>query len=148
MANIIATVYTAEIALAAATTKTLLQITAPANQRVKILRYGVSFDGVSATGAPVQIYAGKQTGVWTGTANVPTRVTPGTETVQTTAKDAMTVEGTQGVRVDATHVHPQSSYIRDLAYGQEVILAGGEMFGISVNADAIVNAKAFIEFEE
>lgn len=153
MSGTIAVAHANEIALAASTTLTLLQVTAPTNQRIKIKRYGVSFDGIVSTDNPIQVKVYKQTGSWTGTANTPNRVSPGAETIQTSAKDTMTAEGTQGSLCDQIEVHPQSgSYIRDLGFGDEVVLSGGEMFGITVTSDAApaggVNALVFIEFEE
>ena len=41
------------VALAAATTKTVLQVNIPSGQDIRLLGWGVSFDGVSGTGIPV-----------------------------------------------------------------------------------------------
>ena len=47
--------HTADIALTAGAAKTVLQIIAPTNHRVKLLGFGVDFDGISAVDVPVDV---------------------------------------------------------------------------------------------
>lgn len=138
-----------EVALVAATPKTILQVVALANHRVKILGWGVSFDGVSPTAEPVQVRLLRQTTAGTMTAATPKKTDPGpTETLQTTALKAATAEPTAGDVMRAVEVHPQGGYEEQLPFGQEYIVPGGGRLGIECNAPAGVNVRGWIRFEE
>jgi hypothetical protein len=154
MAGIIANAVCAKAALTAATRLTLIQVTAPANQRVKILGWSVFFDEVvgNATPAnPVLVSAGKQSG-GTASALTPIKKVVAAETLQTTAKSIFSVAATTTV-MESKVVNSQTGYEVILPMGQEIILAGGELFGIDVTPGATVstgglNAMANITFEE
>lgn len=139
---------TAEIALTAATARTVLQIAAPANHRVKVLRVGVFFDGASPTAEPVQIEIVRQNSAGTMSALTPKLLGTATEAIQTAAQHSATVEPTAGDVVDAIEVHPQSGY--EIAYplGQEILIPGGGRLGIVCTAPAAVNVRTKIAFEE
>ena len=140
---------TAEVALAAATAKTVIQIVAPSNHRVKILRWGVFFDGVSGTGEPVQIALHRQSTEGTSSALTPYKLDDSlAESLQTAGRHTATAEPTTGDLIDAIEVHPQSGYEMVFPLGQEIIVGGGDRVGIICTAPAIVNVRAKIVFEE
>src|SRR4051812_36005515 len=86
---------TAEIALSAATARTVLQLVAATNHRVKILSWGVYFDGISATAEPVQVRLLRQTTAGTMSALTPTKGDESiTDTLLTTAQHTATIEPT------------------------------------------------------
>lgn len=138
-----------EVALAAATAKTVLRIKAAANHRVKVKGWGVFFDGVSATAEPVQVRI-----IRSSTDGTYTSVTPKkqdedvVETVQTAAGKNATVEGTAGDEVDSCEVHPQQGYEKLYPPGDEIMVIGGGRLGIEITAPAIVNVRAKFIFEE
>jgi hypothetical protein len=116
---------TGEFATATAT-KTMLQIIAPANHRVRINYVEISGKGISATDAPVLWKVARQT-----TAGTATGLTVGltdalaTETVQTTASRTATVEPTTAAtNVGSTMIHPQKSA---RIYGPWLIPGGGRL---------------------
>lgn len=138
-----------EQALGAATQETVLQLVAAANHRVKLLQWGVFFDGTSVSEAPVQVVLQRQSTAGTSSANTPVKIDDSlAETLQTTARDAFTVEPTSGDILWAGEVHPQSGYSEILPLGQEIIIGGGDRIGIRCTAPAAVNARAFMKFEE
>ena len=140
---------TAEIALTAATAKTLLQLISPANHRVRLTGWGVFFDGVSPTAEPVQVRLLRQTTAGTMTALTPVKRDSGiSDTLQTTAAHTATAEPTAGDVLWAGEVHPQAGYEVQYPWGNEIILAGSSRVGLEVTAPAALNARSFLAFEE
>lgn len=142
-------VQTEEVALSAATLKTVLQLVAAANHRVKILRWGVYFDGVSVVAAPVEVEVTRQTTAGTMTSLTPVKLDDSiAETLQTTAQHTATAEPTPGDIIDAVEVHPQQGYEIIYPLGQEPIIGGGDRVGWAITAPATVNVRVKAVFEE
>ena len=148
MAGIFCAAATAEIALSAATAKTVLQITAPSNQRLRVRRYSVAFDGVSATAEPVQVRVLRQTSTGTMTSLTPVKLSAGSESVNTTAAHTATAEPTASDVLDAFECHPQSGFDVVLPMDMPLEVPGGTRLGIEVTAPATVNVRAKFWFEE
>lgn len=149
MARLNAIAQTQEVALSAATAKTVIQITAPANHRVAVLGWGIFFDGTSVTAEPVQVRLLRQTTAGTMSALTPVALDGSVgETIQTSAQHTASAEPTAGNVVDVIECHPQQGYEVIYPLGQEVILQGAGRVGIEVTAPATVNARAKIRFEE
>lgn len=139
----------AEVALSAGVAKTVLQLVAPTNHRVKILRFGVFFDGTSTTGEPVQIRLLLQTTAGTMSALTPVKLDGGiSDTIQSTAQHTATVEPTAGSVIETYECHPQQGIYIIFPQGQEPILAGTTRIGLELTAPASVNCRATIVFEE
>lgn len=150
MAGILANLYTpVEVALAAATAKTVLQIVAPTNQRLKVKRWGIYFDGTSSTNAPVQVSLVKQSTAGSGgTAQTPIMISAGSETLQATGQYGCTSEPTTTAVQDVFEIHPQTGWQEFIPLDQDFPVLGGTRLGIVVTADNIVNCKAKIIYEE
>lgn len=149
MAAFQGTAVTAEVALSAATAKTVLQILAAANHRVKILRWWVTFDGTTSGNDPVLVELVRQSTAGTSSALTPRKVDDSlAETLLTTAVHTATAEPTTGDTLDTKHVHPQSGYEVTLPFGAEVVVGGGDRVGIRCTAPQAVNVVAGIHFEE
>lgn len=150
MAGIKAVVTTTstEISLLAATAKTVIQLIAPANQRLLVKSFGIFFDGTDPLAEPVQIYLVKQSTAGTMTSATPVRETPGSEAVQATATINATAEPTLASTLRRFECHPQSGYEVILPLGDEVIVAGGERLGIIATAPAAVNCHVYFRWEE
>lgn len=141
------------IALTAATAETVLQVIAPTNQRVKILGFGVYFDGATPTAVPVIVQLRRQTTAIGGT---PTAVTiyKSDDMIGTTIQTTATTYGTSPTEPTNTdvlkriEVHPQTGYEFSYPYGQEAIIGSGERVGIICNAPAGVNVIPYIRIEE
>lgn len=149
---------TTEEALAAGVAESNLLVVAPANQRVKVLGWGVYFDGTSTTAEAVDILVGGGTtaGTWTNTLDGTvgdadgciTKINGAAETIQSVAKELCTVEPTYTVAYDMVKVHPQAGYEMKYPIGQEPIVKGGDFVAIRCNAPAIVNVRCKLICEE
>ncbi len=149
MAAFLGTLATAEIALSAATAKTVCQLRAPTNQRVKILAWGIYFDGISNSAEPVQVRLLRQTTNGTMTTLNPVKVDDSiSDSLQTSGGHTATAEPTAGDLLKRIEVHPQSGYEEQCPFGQEYIVGAGDRVGIECTAPATVNCVAWIRFEE
>lgn len=147
MAGILCSATTDEVATGIAG-KTLLQLVAATNQRVKVVRWGVSFDGVAPTDQPIKIKLLRQTTAGTMSVLTPINLGVGSEILQTTAQHTATVEPTYGDIIDTLNVHPQSGFEIIFPLGQELIIPGGGRIGIYALADVSVNAISKFIYEE
>jgi hypothetical protein len=138
-------------ALTAATPTCIGFLTAPSNQRVKMLGYGFYFDGTSNSAQPVEIKLARPTaGVFTpgGTA---IKCDAGlSETVQSVVGLSASTEPTLTASLvnKTITVHPQLGYEYLAPLGQEEMIAGGTNFVFSANAPAAVNIRGYLKFEE
>lgn len=148
MAGLLCIAQTAEVALTGATAKTILQIVAPTNQRLKLKRWGVFFDGTSSTNEPVQVRLLRQTSAGTMTALTPVLQVAGSETVQTTAQHTATAEPTAGDVIDMAEVHPQAGYEVLIPFDMPIEIPGGGRVGIECTAPDAVNVRGKMVFEE
>ena len=148
MAGILATAQTAEVATGTSA-KTILQLIAAANHRVKVKEWSVSFDGTSNTADPILIEVLRQSDAGTMSVLTPVKIdADGDETLQTTAQENATVEPTAGDVVMREQVHPQGGYTWQAPFGGELVINGGDRLGIRVTAGADVNAVVRMVFEE
>jgi hypothetical protein len=152
MANLkIAITTEGEIAIVAATPKTLLQAVAPANQRGDLRSWSVGFDGISPTAEAVTIELLRQTTAGTMSAATPVKDGAGAETIQFTAQKNATVEPTASDVLARYEHHPQAgSFVEKFDKG-ECEIPGGTRLGIRVTVPtggANLNATAFMKIEE
>ncbi len=137
------------VPLTATVAKTVLQITAPANQRLKLLGIIVSFDGTSTTAQPAACRLLRQTSA--GTLTSVTAVLQEkslSETLQATGGKNASSEPSAGDVLKTFYVHPQAGYEWPAPYGQEMIVQGGGRIGLEVTAPATVNCSATFLYEE
>lgn len=129
--------------------KTLLQITAPTNQRLKIREISVAFKGTSNTAAPVLVEVARQSTAGTMTSLTPQKWNPADdETLQGTAQHTATAEPTETAVIMREEVHPQGAYTWQAPFGGEIIVPGGGRLGIAVTAAADVSSLARLVYEE
>lgn len=128
--------------------KTVLQIVAPTNQRLKIKSWGIFCKGISATDAPLRVRLLRQTTA--GTMSALTLVKRGiaTETIQSSAQHTATAEPTAGDILAIREVHPQGGYYEILSPGDEIKVPGGGRVGIEVLAGVSISVVPEIVFEE
>lgn len=148
MAGVIAVASTAEVALAAATAKTVIQVVSASNHPIKIKEWGVYFDGISVTAEPVQVRLLRQTSAGTMSSLTPVERTLTGVTLQSSAQHTATVEPSAGNVMAAREVHPQSGYQEKFAAGDEIQIGSAGRIGIECTAPAVVNVRAEIVFEE
>jgi hypothetical protein len=141
---------TAAIALAAATAKTLLELTAGAADQVKIKEWWVEFDGVTATAVPVLVEVLRFSATMTGTATPPDPVVKdmANGAAHSTLKHNATSEGTAGVVLYRHNVPPTSGKHVLIPLGDEIVVPLSGMIGIRCTAPAIVNVIAGFGWRE
>jgi hypothetical protein len=145
----IATTTEGEIALVAATAKTILQLVAPANQRLLLVGLGISFDGTTSTDEPVTVELVKQSDAGTSSAATPVRDgDPGSETIQTTARKNATAEPTSTDVLRRYQIHPQGGGHERVFDADAIPIPGGTRLGLRCTAPQAVNATAFMVSEE
>jgi len=139
-----------EIALVAATPKTILQLVAPTNQRLAIRGFSVSFDGISATAEPIQVDLVKQTDAGTTSAATPAaeQIGLGSETIQATARKTASAEPTTTDVLRRYNIHPQTGREFRFSIEDEIVMAGGTRVGLRCTAPANVNVVGHMAFEE
>ena len=134
----------------ATSTKTVAQVKAASNHRIRIERVRVSFKGVSGAEAPVLVKLCRQTTAGTMTSGTPVKVTdsdPGT--LQTTAQHTATVEPTTGNVKASQLVHPQTSYDFVFPPGRELYVDGGDYLGVILDTPTQAGTvDTSIELEE
>lgn len=126
--------------------KTLLQIVAPANQRVWVGRIDLSLAGTSVTDSHPPVRILRQTTAGTSTALAATKGNNGdNETLQVTAGYNHTAEPTAGDELDGLTQHPQNAR----RYGPFWV-PGGTRLGIEVDMTGLpaVNCKVSSSGEE
>lgn len=140
---------TAQIATGTAI-KTLLQVVAAANHAIKVREISVSFKGVSNTDAPILVRVLRQSTAGTMSALTPVKSPndDSDETLQVTAQHTATAEPTAGDVLKTELVHPQTGFLWQPRFGEEIKVGGGDRIGIDVTATVDVNAVARIEGEE
>lgn len=148
--NIYSATTEAEEALAAATTETLLQLRGATTVKARVVEWGVSFDGVSATAEPVRIRLLRQTTDGTGTGASEVLWDPDAPTAAVTAFHSFTAEPTAGDVLAEYDVHPQTGIVIQYPLGREPVIdnAATSRIGIDATAAATVNASAYIVWEE
>lgn len=140
---------TAEVSCPAATAKTVLQVTAPANQRLRIIGFGVYFDGTSVSAEPVNVKLVRQSSAGTMSSVTPTKSDDSLpETIQSTASVDASAEPTTGDVIKFINIHPQSGYEMASGVKDEDWIKGGGRVGIIVTAPASVNVIPWIKCEE
>jgi len=148
MAGLLVVAQTDEVATAT-TQKTMVQIIAPANQRLLVHEISISFDGTSNTAEPIRVQVVRQTSA--GTATTLTLVKwndDDTETIQTTATNNATVEPTSTDVVMQEQVHPQGGFNWQAQYGKAIVVPGGGRLAIAVKSGAVVNGAVRMLVEE
>lgn len=141
----------AEEALAAATAETILQLRGATTVKAKIIEWGISFDGVSATEAPVQVRLLRQTTDGTATGASEVVWDADNPTANCTGFHSFTAEPTAGDVLAHYEIHPQGgSLVIQYPLGREPTLdnATTSRIAIEANAPAVVNCTAYLVWEE
>ena len=140
-----------DIALTAATAKTVMNIINGSNGLIRIIEFGLSFDGVSSTAEPVtvELCNSTQGAAGTGTSHTILQTGGPTRTVQATALRNYSAEPTTLTVLKRWLVHPQAGIVMQFPLGREpeqVTTADG--LCLRVTAPATLNCQGYIEFEE
>jgi len=144
-----------EVAMQITTRRTILQIKAAANDRLRISGWGVSFKGTSVSDAPVLVTVLRQSTAGTGltdvtATNLAKKNDGDPETIQTIILQGIgSGEPTAGALIENFEVHPQMGYRVWYPQGQEIIVPNGERLGFCITTASLTYACDFeVDLEE
>lgn len=145
-----------EVALSAATTKTVLQVATPSTQDITVVSWGLSFDGISSVAEPVICELIDVDVAATVTSLTPEKYSdpnaPASLCVGGTSATGYnaSAEGTIGASrlLDAAEVHPQAGIIVQFPLGREPGVAVSRFLRLRCKAPAAVNVIPHIIWEE
>jgi hypothetical protein len=138
--------------------KTLMQIATPSTESLRIVEWGISFDGSAAAtpievelidvnvGATVTAYAAADIVKLNAPNDVGTLMTLGTSASGYTASAEGSVTGAR--LLDYQLVAPTSQYVMQYPLGREPAVAASRFLRIRVTAPAAVNCTCYICWEE
>jgi hypothetical protein len=154
MAGLLGSFSLATVSVTGGTPLTIIQLVAPANQRLKILGFDISFDGTNSANTPALVQILRQTtaGTATNTSVAPKKINDpsGTgETLQANSQNTFTVEPTAGDVLQQFNV-PVFGGLFAYSYppGQEEIVMGGTRLAWKVSAPQTVNVSITVRYEE
>lgn len=153
MAGLYGRLATAEVACVSGAAKTLVQIVAAANHRIKITGYGIFLSGAASTTPPsAKVRVLRQTTAGTMSALTPVKNNSSDdETIQTTGQHTATVEPTAGDVLAIAEVPFNSGWQVIPQFGNEIIVPGGGKLGLEITLGSNspgCNAVAHFDFEE
>lgn len=129
MAGVLANVNSGEVSLVAATAKTVLQLKAPANQRLLIQSVRIlGKQPAGGTDTPIKVRLTQSSANFgTGSAATPGKNNPSdSETLQASASSNFSVEPTSPTDSgEWWEVQPQAGIIEFLPPGKEIVVPGG-----------------------
>ncbi|KLL11580.1 MULTISPECIES: hypothetical protein [Protofrankia] len=138
----------AAVALAAATPKSILSVIAPSQFGVDLKKVRISFDGVTASAAPVLVEIVSFTTDGTGTAGTVNQIYGRTVTPGFTSKYNYSAEPTTPTVIDRYTLTPNGGLaIYDWPLGDSPDCAASSLIAVRCTAPAIVNANATLWFE-
>lgn len=140
-----------DIALTAATAKTVLQAINSAGGVIKSVEIGASFDGTSSTAEPVtvELTSSTQATAGTSTAHTMAQVSGAPRTVQATAARNYTAEPTVVTVLKRWLVHPQTGIVLQFPLGREPQQnTASDALGLRCTAPANVNFQGYMEITE
>lgn len=140
-----------DIALTAATAKTVLSVINASNSLIRITELSACFDGTSGTAEPVtvELCYSTQAGAGTTTSHTVAQVRGATRTVQATAARNYTAEPTTLTVWKRWLVHPQTGLSLQFPLGREPeCVVTADAICLRCTAPANVNFQGFMEFEE
>lgn len=136
-------------ALTANTVETVLQVAASASKAIEVVRWSVSFNGVSASDAPVRVELLRVTSAGTSSAFTPVKLDPATTPALATARTAHTAEPTVGDIIEPYQVTPYGGLLLvQYAPDERPKVEANGRIGIRCLAAAGVNVTAHLVFAE
>jgi len=143
--------------------KTMLQVVPASNTPIRVIEWGISFDGTTSSNTPIKcelLSTGAIAATVTafvaadvmkyGDPNAPTEASNvplqlGTALSGYTASAEGTITAVK--EFDLQLVSPVNSYVKQFPLGREPEIAGGEILRVRVTAGTAVNAYCYVIFE-
>ena len=140
-----------DIALVAATAKSVLNFINAATALLRLVEIGVSFDGQTVGNEPVVVEICSSTQGTAGTSTAHTVAQSGgpTRTMQATARRNYTAEPTVLTVLKRWLVHPQTGLVLQFPLGREIEqVTTADGLVMRITAPDAVNCQAYMEAEE
>jgi hypothetical protein len=138
-----------EEALAAGGSETMLQVVASASKGLEIVRWAVSFNGVSPTDPPVRVELRRLSSAGTSAAFTPLKIDPASDAPIATARTAHTAEPTTADLLEVYSVTPYGGLlVVQYAPDERIKVAASGRLGIRCLSTAAVNCSAYLIFNE
>lgn len=132
--------------------KTAIQVAGASTHRMRVIEWGVSFDGVTASHAPATVRLVRQTtaGTTPGATLTPVLLDPASVAVKAAAyRGVYSAEPTIGDVFETHYLTPVGGLlVRQYAMTREPIIAASGRVAIVLNTSNTVNASAYIVWEE
>lgn len=137
------------MALVAATDKGAFELATPSTvDRVCIVAWCLTFDGVTATNVPPAVDWIRTTATGTGTGFTPLTINTGVASV-TTAKHSITTIGSTPTTYYPFYIPPTSGFCIQSPLGREEIeMLASQFWTLRINAANAVNCRGWVKFEE
>lgn len=137
-------------ALAAATVETVLVVASGAAKRLKIRRWGISFNGTNVTNAPVQVQLMRFTSAGTASTGTPQKMDEADVPVLSgsTFRSAFAAEPTTGAILESHYVSPAGGQLIENYFDDAPIVGVSGFLGLRVLGNDAVSVSAFIHYEE
>jgi hypothetical protein len=137
--------------------KVAIQLATPATARIRLVEWGISFDG-SAAATPAIVEIAKASAASTVTAHSTTTVqniSDGTFASRLTMSTTGTGYGAVAITTNTTtqvydkqYIAPTNQYVKQWPLGREPTIAESSFVQLRLNTTATVNAVAYIVWEE
>ena len=141
----------ADVALVAATAKTVLQLATPSTRRAKIKEITVSFKGVTSSDVPVLIRLQRQTTAGTATSTTPVPEDGVDPAALCSASYNASAEPTSASEVPVKQwmlTPTGGTLVYQLPLGDEPALAVSTRFGLIMTAPQAQNCRVGVTFQE
>lgn len=137
-------------ALVAATAKTIAELGVSSTNRIKVVAWSVTFDGVTASAVPVKIEVGRfSAAVTTASAYTANKIDPADGAATVTAKNSATAEGAGTASdVEIYRVPPTGGFVMQFPLGREWVMPVSTFWRIRCTAAAGVNVTFTVTWEE
>lgn len=136
-------------AVAASTVQTLATVLASANKSVRLVRWGVSFNGADVAKAPIRVELLRLTSNGTSTSYTPKKIDPTSDAVMASGRTSFTAEPVAGDVLEVHYLSPAGGGIVEVyAPDERINVAPAGAVGVRVLASDAVNANVFLIFDE
>lgn len=135
-------------AIAASTAETILMVVAGSSKRVKVRRWGISFNGVDVTDAAVQVQLMRFSSNGTSSSSTPTKLDESEVASLAAVRTAFSAEPTTGDIIESHFVTPAGGNLVEVYYDDAPVVGVNGRIGIRVLAADAVNVSGFLVFEE
>jgi hypothetical protein len=121
-------------ALAAAAVETVLSVTASASKRLKVRRWGVSFNGTNVANTPVQVQLIRLTADGSSATGTPKKMDEASENPLAAFRSSYSAEPSTGDILESHYVSPAGGQLIETYFDDAPVVGQSGRLGIRVQA--------------